>query len=116
MSLANLKRMKKELLLINKKNNINKLKTSVWANLSDEEKIQVYNSINKCFCSFLKPSFSLPITDTTKTAIPTETPLPSTIGSVQIFTNSKAFTASLILVKKIISICSTSQTIPIPTP
>lgn len=36
------------------KNNINKLKTSVWANLSDEEKIQVYNSINKCFCSFLK--------------------------------------------------------------
>lgn len=39
------------------KNNITKLKTSVWRTLSDEEKLEVYDCINRCFCSFLNTEF-----------------------------------------------------------
>ena len=77
---------------------------------------QLWNVCEICFCSFFRAIFSLPITDTTNTAIPTASPLPIAIGSVHIFTNSKAFTASSILVKNIISIWRTSVTIPIPIP
>ena len=56
------------------------------------------------------------LSDIISKEMPTAQALPIIIGNVAAFTNSKAYAESLIFVKKIISICITSQIIPIPTP